>query len=520
MRIIVPLQGVVQGRGGVFWGSVIPCGLFYLLQLYIRQRRPSSSEEGDGESREIAPPLDGTLNRASSQGDVRAANSEHSPTPGTNLQLRSPRRASFVSRRAVAVSDTGDSPYYIGWREYYQNPYHATDNPHGIIQLGLAENCLSLDLLQNWMTCHQEASLMNEGQQLTIEDVAPYQYSHGMPALKSVLSSFLENLMGGSMPFHADNIVLTAGASAAIDILAFCLGEAGDAFLIPSPYYPGFDRDTKWRSGIELVPVYCPSSEGFTISRMALEKAYNQTQRRGTRVRALLITTPGNPVGNVLNADTLRSVFDFAMEKGIHIISDEIYAASVYRGEFVSAAQILASGDYDTSLVHIVYGLSKDFGIPGFRVGLLYTTNDMILAAARNLTRFCTVSSHTQRLLIYLLQDEDFVRGFLVENKRRLGKRFKAVLEGLQEAGIRCADSCGGLYCWVDLRHLLMASTSEGEENLWKKLLYEVKVSLTPGSACHYPEAGWFRLCFANVDDQTLDVALKRVYMFTEEMKR
>ena len=53
------------------------------------------------------------------------------------------------------------------------------------------------------------------------------------------MASFLEELMGGNMRFHADNIVVTAGATAAIDILSFCIAEPGDAFLIPSPYYPG-----------------------------------------------------------------------------------------------------------------------------------------------------------------------------------------------------------------------------------------------------------------------------------------
>ncbi|KAI5070005.1 hypothetical protein GOP47_0014348 [Adiantum capillus-veneris] len=473
MRIIVPLQGVVQGRGGVFWGSVIPCGLFYLLQLYIRQRRPNSSEDGEGEAGQAAPPSAG-----------------------------------------------GDSPYYIGWREYYQDPYHATENPDGVIQLGLAENTLSLDLLQDWLKNHPEASLWNEGEHLKLMDVAPYQYSHGMPALKSVLSNFLENLVERSMPFNADNIVLTAGATAALEILAFCLGEAGDAFLVPSPYYPGFDRDIKWRSGIQLVPVYCPSSKGFMITRTALEKAYNQTQRRGITVRAILITTPGNPVGNILDAETISSVLNFAKAKGIHVISDEIYAASVFRGKFVSASQVLAAGDYDSGFVHIVYGLSKDFGIPGFRVGLLYTKNEKILAAAQNFTRFCTVSSHTQRLLVYLLDDKDFVGKFLEENRRRLYNRYDSVLKGLQIAEMNCAESSGGLYCWVDLRHLLASASQEAESNLWKKLLYEVKLNLTPGSACHYPEAGWFRLCFANVDEQTLNVALKRLHVFTEGMRK
>lgn len=532
MRIIVPLQGVVQGRGGVFWGSIIPCALFYFLQLYIRQRRPSTSgdgdSDGDGENSDnaAASRSNRNLSRASSSGDGDGGhgdgrNSENAPASRPpNFLIRSPRRPPFVSARAIAVSESGDSPYYIGWREYGRNPFHAEENPDGIIQLGLAENQLCLDLLQDWLRSHPEALVWNEDQHLTLKDVAPYQYSHGMPALKSVMASFLEDLMGRSMPFHADNIVLTAGATAAIEILAFCLGEAGDAFLVPSPYYPGFDRDIKWRNGIELVPVYCPSSDGFTISRAALEKAFNQTQRRGTTVRALLITSPGNPVGNILEADTLRSLFDFARDKHIHLISDEIYAASVYEGNFVSATEILASGDYNPSLVHIIYGLSKDFGIPGFRVGVLYTANDKILAAARNLTRFCTVSSHTQRLLVFLLQDKDFVMRFLEENKRRLRNRHNATLKGLQQAGIHCAESNGGLYCWVDMRHLLMSSSVEAEKDLWKRLLYEVKINMTPGSACHYPEAGWFRLCFASVDEWTLDAALKRVQLFTEGMKK
>lgn len=501
MRIIVPLQGVVQGRGGVFWGSLIPCALFYFLQLYIRQRRPPSSpseQAPDAHNNRPPPPA-------------------ASPSSSSHPASRGP---AFVSSRAIAVTGTGDSPYYAGWREYHRNPYHAQQNPEGVIQLGLAENHLSLDLLQHWLASHPEASMWNEDQPLAFKDVAPYQYSHGLPAAKSVMASFLEEVMGGNVSFDADNVVLTAGATAAIDILAFCLAEAGNAFLVPSPYYPGFDRDIKWRNGVELVPVHCPSSEGFIVSKLALEKAYNQTQRQGTTVRALLITSPGNPVGNVLDHDTLRSLLNFAREKHIHVICDEVYAGSVYQGSFVSAAEILASGDYDTNHVHIIYGLSKDLGIPGFRIGVLYTSNDKILSAARNLTRFCTVSSHTQRLLVSLLQDKSFVKTFLGENKKRLGNRHSVTFSRLQQAGIRCADSSGGLYCWIDMRHLLVSANVEEENNLWKRLLYDVKVNLTPGFACRYAEAGWFRLCFANVDEQTLDVALERIRLFTETFRK
>jgi aminotransferase len=190
MRIIVPLQGVVQGRAGVFWGSLIPCALFYFLQLYIRQRRPSipgsdpqdsalEEEEEEEEEEEKEENSGPDLTKAPqhpppSEDSKDSKDSKDSPAPdagprpnlrrtsssGSNLSrigsyndvgnyfgssrsgssFRSPRRPSFVSARAISVVGTGDSPYYIGWKEYSQNPFHSQENPHGVIQLGLAEN--------------------------------------------------------------------------------------------------------------------------------------------------------------------------------------------------------------------------------------------------------------------------------------------------------------------------------------------------------------------------------------------
>ena len=263
----------------------------------------------------------------------------------------------------------------------------------------------------------------------------------------------------------------------------------------------------------------CHSNEGFSISRGAIEKAFNQAQRRGITVRGLLITSPGNPVGNVVDLDTFRSLFEFTREKHIHLVSDEIYASSVYNGHFVSASQILGLGEYDHNLVHIIYGLSKDFGIPGLRVGMLYTANEKVLAASRNLTRFCGVSSHTQRLLVFLFRDKVFIKRYMEENKKRLRDRYNVTVQGLQEAGISCAESNGGLYCWVDLRRLLTSNTIDGEKELWKKLLYELKVNITPGCACHCSEPGWFRLCFASIDEENIGIVFTRLRSFLKRIK-
>eukprot|EP01018_Ginkgo_biloba_P012779 Gb_22779 [translate_table: standard] len=498
MRIIVPLQGVVQGRGGFVLGSVIPCALFYFLQLYLRRHR--------------SPPQSPTSQRPAIQ-ETRLSRTQSSG--------RSPARPAFVSSRAVAVTEGEDSPYYMGWKEYENNPYHPRDNPSGVIQMGLAENQLSLDLVEDWLASHPEGSSWEAtgDMPLSLREIARYQDYDGIPALKTAMAGFMGEVMRRRVFFNPSQIVLTAGATAAIEILSFCLADPGNAFLVPSPYYPGFDRDIKWRTGVELVPVPCRSTDNFYVSYSALERAFKQTKKRGITVRALLISNPSNPVGNTLDSDTLFTLLEFAREKNIHFISDEIYAGSVYASpQFTSVAEVVDSGNFDKSKVHIIYGISKDLGLPGFRVGVLYSYNDKVLAAARKLARFCSISSQTQRLLIAMLSDVNFIQKYMGENQRRLGKRYCAFVDGLRRAGIKCANSNAGLYCWVEMADLMPSYNEKGEISFWRRLLKE-GLNVTPGSACHCIEPGWFRCCFATLSDDDLAVALQRFQKVSESSK-
>ncbi|KAH9316852.1 hypothetical protein KI387_018621 [Taxus chinensis] len=498
MRVIVPLQGVVQGRGGVVLGSIIPCVLFYFLQLYLRRNRSSPPEP---------PPAESESQARSSQRIQRTLS-------------RSPSRPVFVSSRAAHMSDREDSRYYLGWKAYNDDPYDAEINPHGVIQMGLAENQLSLDLIEDWLESHPDALSWGgaHNMPLSIRGIAGYQDSYGMPALRTAMAGFMGDVMKAS--FDPSQLILTAGATSAIEILGFCLAEPGNAFLVPTPYYPGFDRDIKWRTGVDLVPVPCRSTDNFNVTITALERAFNQTKKRGTAVRALLISNPSNPAGNTLDSNMLTMLLEFAREKNIHLICDEIYAGSVYDSpEFTSIAKVLESGEFDKSRVHIIYGTSKDLGLAGFRVGALYSYNDKVLKAAKKFARFCSVSSLTQRLLIAIISDTQFIQNYMSEHQRRLGERFSVIREGLKKAGIKCAKSNGGLYCWVEMANLMPSFNQKGEHKLWERLLSEAKINVTPGSACHCIEPGWFRVCFATLTDHDTIVALQRILEFSKRCK-
>lgn len=270
--------------------------------------------------------------------------------------------------------------------------------------------------------------------------------------------------------------------------------------------------------------MHCSSSNGFRITSSALEQAYEQAQKQNLTVKGVLVTNPSNPLGITMTKTELNLLVDFAIEKGIHIISDEIYSGTVFDSPgFVSTMEVVnerglcGDGNSISNRIHIVYSLSKDLGVPGFRVGMVYSNNEMVVAAATKMSSFGLVSSQTQYLLANLLADEEFTMKYMEETQRRLKRRKEMLVSGLRNAGIRCLKSNAGLFCWVDMRHLLGSATFHAEKELWKKILYRVGLNISPGSSCHCSEPGWFRICFANMSEETLRGAMRRMKAFTTD---
>ncbi|GAA0185506.1 transaminase [Lithospermum erythrorhizon] len=424
-----------------------------------------------------------------------------------------------VGLSKVAISDTHgeDSPYFAGWKAYDENPYDETSNPSGVIQMGLAENQVSFDLLEDYLEKHSASSNFgNKGS--SFRENALFQDYHGLLSFRKAMASFMEQIRGGRAKFNPERVVITAGATAANELLTFILADPGDALLVPTPYYPGFDRDLRWRTGVKIVPVHCDSSNNFQITQEALGAAYADAESKNIKVRGVLITNPSNPLGATVQRQALENILDFATEKNIHLVSDEIYSgSSFFSDEFVSIAEILEARNYkEAERVHIVYSLSKDLGLPGFRVGTIYSYNDNVVTTARRMSSFTLISSQTQQLLACMLSDKTFTNNYIETNRQRLRKRYQMIVDGLKKAGINCLDGNAGLFCWMNLSPLLENPTLECELNLWKKILHEVKLNISPGSSCHCSEPGWFRVCFANMSEQTLEVGLQRIHNFME----
>ncbi|RWR72535.1 1-aminocyclopropane-1-carboxylic acid synthase [Cinnamomum micranthum f. kanehirae] len=383
-----------------------------------------------------------------------------------------------VGLSSIAVSDTHgeDSPYFAGWKAYDEDPYDAVKNPSGVIQMGLAENQVSFDLLEEYLEQHPEASGWGSGIS-SFRDNALFQDYHGLKSFRQAMASFMEQIRGNKVKF---------------------------------------DRDLRWRTGVKIIPVHCDSKNNFRITVEALENACNEAEAMNIKIRGLLITDPSNPLGATIERSVLEKILDFVSLKNIHLISDEIYSGSVFSSiEFISVAEILEARNYrDSERVHIVYSLSKDLGLPGFRVGTIYSYNNRVVTTARRMSSFSLVSSQTQNLLASMLSDTEFTKKYIETNRERLKRRHGYFIEGLRKAGIECLKGNAGLFCWMNLTPLLEKPTREGELKLWNSILHEVKLNISPGSSCHCSESGWFRVCFANISQQTLEVALSRIQDF------
>jgi aspartate/methionine/tyrosine aminotransferase len=433
---------------------------------------------------------------------------------------------SISSRGAAAV---GLLPTYLSDARNVQR-YHKDNNPNGALQLGVAENLL----MEDWLL----PALNNNMPDLSA-DAIYYQTTHGRLGLRTAFRDYMYDLLeldSTKITLDTDGLIVGAGCNAVLENLCFVLADPGDAILIPTPYYAAFEFDTAARAQLYVQPVTTmdyqnkgatavDASAGFLDPApyyptvRALDAAYERALAHGNAPRILLLSHPHNPLGICYPAYVLKECIEWAVAKQIYVISDEIYAGSVYQAEsgFTSVIDLL-QGDLGT-YVHWIYSMSKDFCASGLRIGALYTQNEDIRLPLQKLNDLCQLSSQTQVWAQHFLENKSLVADFRAENHSRVRKRAEKLTNLLQDLDIPYAEPTAGMFVWINLSNYLRrdgSAPSEQERTLYLELVDRFGLLLTPGLSMRNEEPGFFRCVFTAATDDEFKVALERLRTFAE----
>lgn len=405
-----------------------------------------------------------------------------------------PRSSPFLSARAWALQQRAPLPVYL--REHFARSAAGVDAaglPY--VPLCVAENRLVFDLLRPKL----------EAPRGVPESALGYDAMTGALRFREQLAAGLERLFLGRR-FAPEQLAVLAGAGSVLELLFHALADPGDGVLVPTPSYAGFWGDLEARNALKIVPVPTSVEDGFKVSAARLDRAVAEA---GRPVRALLFTTPNNPVGTVYSPGEIAAVLDWGEAAGVHVVLDEIYALSVHGPRaFTSGARVVPKLGPSR---HIVWAFSKDFAASGLRCGVLISENEEVLAAVDSLAYWAAVSGDTQHLLGSMIADEAWLGSYVSNHRARLAAAYRATNGALAAAGIPFVPAEAGFFCLVDMRRFLAAPTWAEEDALWWRMLARTNVNLTPGSACRAPEPGFFRLCFAGVAPEQAVEAVARI---------
>eukprot|EP01132_Coremiostelium_polycephalum_P001237 gene1237-1561_t len=387
--------------------------------------------------------------------------------------------------------------------------YDPETNPNGCISVAIAENTICFDLLKN--------KLINEDPTI---GQAKYSQIGGVPRFRNAIVKLLTTKLFKTNleKVSAQNIVVGAGATAMLESLFFTICNPNDIVIIPSPMYSSFPADAGSRVGAKVVPAPCEVYDenqpgkivSFKLQIETLESIYNENPGK---VKCVLLCNPNNPTGHLLSVEEIQSVIDWCREKQIHLISDEIYALSVFNHEKAQFTSIFDICDGELGdFIHIVNGFSKDFGLNGLRAGYIYSDNrDLLNCVAGSPFHLC--SNMVQSVLSNLIEDTEFLDYFIKENQKRLKDTYDFTVKELSKYNIPYIESYSGLFLVIDLRKYLKENTIEEETNLAITLFEKERIVLGPGSYYFFREFGYFRIVFSQ-DIRSVGEFLKRLGNF------
>ncbi len=322
-----------------------------------------------------------------------------------------------------------------------------------------------------------------------------YTPTPGLPELREAIVK--KTKRDSNYEISADQVLVTNGGKQAVYQSFASILDPGDEVLLPSPYWTTYPECIKLAGGIS-VEVFADETQNYLVSVEQLEKALTP------KTKVLLFCSPSNPTGSVYSADQVKAIGQWAYNKGLWVITDEIYEHLLYDGATAPSICVLVPELADRTI--ILNGVAKTYAMTGWRVGWMIGPKDVIKAATNLQSHLSSnVSNVSQRAAIAALSGD-------LAAVHKMGEAFdrrrKLIVKLLNEIpGVSCPTPTGAFYVYPSVKGVLgkeirgKRPTTSAE--LATLILEEVEVAAVPGEA--FGPSGYLRFSYALGDEDIVE---------------
>ena len=330
-----------------------------------------------------------------------------------------------------------------------------------------------------------------------------YTGNRGLPELLREIAFYLESRCHVKYdPAH--EIMVTVGASEAIDIALRALVAPGDEVLVPEPSYVSYSPSVIFAGG-KPVGVETTAETEFRLTPEAVRKAVTP------RTKALILPYPNNPTGGIMTREDLEKLAEVVRETGIIVISDEIYSELTYGGvQHTSFASLPGMWDYTLT----INGFSKAFAMTGWRVGYVCGPAPIldVLLKIHQYSILCAPRAGQVAAMEALRIGRENGYEDVIRMRESYDRRRRLMVEGFRSMGLECFEPLGAFHVFPCIK-----STGLSSEEFCERVLMEKKVACVPGTAFGACGEGHIRCSYATSIDK-LNIAMDKIGDFVKNL--
>lgn len=342
-------------------------------------------------------------------------------------------------------------------------------------------------------------NIKNAAKKALDESKVFYTSNYGIMELRCSIAEKLKKENGVS--YEPDEIIATSGVSEGVFISLFSFLNPGDEILIPDPAWLNYLIIPKMM-GARHVFYHLREENDFQVDIEEIKSLIT------SKTKMILLNTPNNPTGGVLQLDTLKKIADIAIQNDIMVVSDEIYDKIIFDGERHYSIAALPGMKERTIILN---GFSKTYSMTGWRLGYIAASKENIAVMVKvhqyNVTSaasFCQWAG-----VEALVNGDDAVESMVGEYERRRAFIVSAInsIDGLS-----CKPPKGSFYLFINIKQLGVSPTAFVEH------LLRFGVSLVPGTVFGEGGDGYVRLSFA-ASYEDLEEAAQRIKKAVDSLR-